>query len=125
MKKQEFSESEALKIAKRIRGLIPEGMSQTTLAKEAGISQPSMSEILAGQTKQFKAKTAASLAKALKCTSDYLLLLRNTPHAQAFSDDEQILIEGFRLMGDEMRGNLLETARGYIARSEATKSKAA
>jgi len=100
------------------------GWNQPELAREAGIAQSFVGALEAGNQKS--SGWLPEIAHALRVDAYWLKTGRGqrTPGV-ALTHDEQTIVEGFRLLGDEMREAWLDQARKKIAQAEAVKNKAA
>lgn len=100
----------------RVRGLrVTKGLSQTQLAKLAGIKQSSLSHIETGETsiENVKAPTLAALAKALETNPGYLQTGQATPVApEVVSVEEAELLAIYRQLPAPQQ--LLGAARGML-----------
>lgn len=100
------------------------GWTQPELANRAKIAQSFVGALEAGNQKS--SGWLPEIAHALGVDAYWLKtgLGRRLPGA-ALSPDEQVIINGFRLLGDEMREAWLDQAQKKIAQAEAAKNKAA
>ena len=100
------------------------GWSQPELARQARVAQSFIGALEAGNQKS--SGWLPEIAHALGVDAYWLKTGRGqrSPGA-AFSQDEQAIIEGFRLLGEEMRESWLDQARKKIAQADTVKKTAA
>jgi transcriptional regulator with XRE-family HTH domain len=88
-------------------------LSQAQLAKSAGITQPSLSDIERGETKGegLKAKTLLGIARALGLTTRWILTGKGEKYAdKALSEQEESLLGLFESLSGSNRSAVLATA---------------
>lgn len=99
-------------VGKRIAALrVAKGLTQPQLAHLAGISQPSLWDIEAGETKRVTANTFVGLCRALSTTWDYLWDGGANVLAEADAQAEAELVAIFRSLKPPARGAFIDAAR--------------
>ena len=96
----------ALRAARRI--------SQAALAKEVGVSQPTIANIERGRTTEIKGYVLESLAHALNTTPHYILEGETSESAADDAATQAELIGIWRKLPQQHRETLLQTARGLL-----------
>lgn len=77
-------------------------MTQSALARSAGVTKSALSHALAGRTTQVNANTAIALARALNVSIEYLILGIGERRKRVYSDDALKVAEIFQeLRSDE------------------------
>lgn len=108
-------------IAKRVAALrAARRISQAALAKEVGVSQPTIANIERGRTLEIKGYVLESLAHALNTTSQFIL---EGDTAQGAVDDaatQAELVGIWRKLPQQHRETLLQTARGLLRAADIT-----
>lgn len=110
-----------MSIGSRVKAMrLAKGMNQKQLAKAAGISAPSLSDIENGVTKSLKADTALALGKVLECSTDWLNTGKGTPAAPAHikSIEQTELLAVFEHLTEPHKIALLSTARALLQSQE-------
>lgn len=95
-------------------------ISQAALAKEIGVSQPTVANIERGRTIEIKGYVLEALAHALNTTPHYIL---EGDSAQGAVDDaatQAELVGIWRKLPQQHRDTLLQTARGLLRAAEIT-----
>lgn len=97
----------------RIKELrISRGMTQAKLAKAAGISQPSLSDLERGESKVPRGSTLVRLATALESNPHYIETGKGHPTPQTSVDfEESELLAVYRALNPANRSSLLSMAR--------------
>lgn len=91
------------------------GLSTTELARQAGITQPSMHNIESGKTKNLRGPTLVGLCRALNVSPEVLLGKRRPPPIEAVLQEAELLTL-WRTLSDENRKHLLATARAFATK---------
>ncbi len=65
-------------------------MLQPELAKRIGITQPSLSNIESGRTKELAGSTLANLCRVLRSTPDYIVFGRGPAHPESVAVPEHV-----------------------------------
>jgi len=88
---------------KRLRECVQESpMTQSALARSAGVTKSALSHALAGRTTQVNANTAIALARALNVSIEYLILGIGERRKRVYSDDALKIAEIYQeLRSDE------------------------
>lgn len=82
-----FSQKEARLFGQRIAArMAAKSLTQGAMAKAAGVSQPTVNNLLAGKVLEPKAHVVIGMAKALGCTIEYLMLMDNDVPADIVID---------------------------------------
>ena len=71
-------------------------MTQSALARSAGVTKSALSHALAGRTTQVNANTAIALARALNVSIEYLILGIGERRKRVYSDDALKVAEIFQ-----------------------------
>jgi transcriptional regulator with XRE-family HTH domain len=91
------------------------GLSQVDLAKNAGISQPNVSEIERGEPKEMEAATLIGLAAALRC--DPRDIWHGKPYKidkNALTDEQTELVTVYTRLLPRDQKRLLSSARSWL-----------
>lgn len=96
------------------------GLSGAELARQVGISQPSLVQIEQGRTKSLKATTLHKFCEVLHTTPDFLLKdsIDEEANEQAMLESE--LIYTVRKLSDVARGELVNYARYLLSQEPAS-----
>ena len=87
-------------------------MKQTQLAKAAGITQPSLSDLERGESKVHRGSTLVKLAVALESNPAYIETGKGHPTAQTSVDfEESELLAVYRALDQSNRSSLSSMAR--------------
>lgn len=86
-------------------------LSQEELARQAGITQPSLSEIETGETKNLRGQTLLGIARALRLNTWWILTGNGQKFAdKALSDQESALLGVFESLSDANRSAVIAAA---------------
>jgi transcriptional regulator with XRE-family HTH domain len=102
----------ALRAARRI--------SQAALAKEVGVSQPTIANIERGRTVEIKGYVLEALSHALNTTPHYILEGETDKGTVDCASIQAELIGIWRKLPQQHRDTLLQTARGLLRAAEIT-----
>jgi transcriptional regulator with XRE-family HTH domain len=102
-------------------------MSQGTLAKAAGIKQPSISELESGETKVISGDTLIAIAQALHVRPEWIVNGRGQMEADplaALEPDERELLEKYRAAAPRWKISIryMAALRGDVQQDEAAES---
>ena len=108
-------------LGKRVKSLREmRGFSQSQLAKQTGIKQPTLSRLEGGIAKEMRSDAVARLASALGVTSDFLLGKTDKIRAEdVLRDDPQAktLLQSYLEMSLESK-RMLVTYSAYLVQTE-------
>jgi transcriptional regulator with XRE-family HTH domain len=92
------------------------GMTQVQLSARSGVTQPTISDIERGHTRDLAGDNLTRLCAALKTNPDWLLFGRGSPAPAVQADiDESELLALFRALSAEQRSGLLSVVRSMQA----------
>lgn len=101
------------------------GWTQQQLADKAGVAQSTINGVEKGG-RQKMPSSLIEISHALGVDAYWLKTGRgHRLGGESITPDEQTLLDGFRLLGEEMREAWLDQARKKIAQAEAVKNQAA
>ena len=98
---------------RRARKAIVPKMSQTNLAHLAGVTQPTISDLEKGVSKEMDASTLIGICRALNVRPDWLLL--GEEPMRDFADDVVEIVSLFRALVVSNRAALLAAGRALLA----------
>lgn len=91
------------------------GYSVVELAEAIGVTRQSVYNWLKGKDLNLSGATLVELAELSGINARWIINGRG-PEATALNEDEQIILRGFRLLGEEMRESWIDEANRRIAR---------
>lgn len=102
-------------------------LTQSQLAQNAGVKQPSVSELETGETKEISGPTLISISNALDVRPEWLVtgkLPIEYGEAQKLTNDERELLANYRAAGPRWRVSILYMSklRGDLQQDEAAES---